>query len=31
MQMEWLTNASHFDIFNLPEQVAAAIKRFLKS
>jgi hypothetical protein len=31
MQMGWLTNAGHFDIFNQPEQVAAGINRLLKS
>ena len=29
VQMEWVTDASHFDNFDQPEQVAEAINRFL--
>jgi pimeloyl-ACP methyl ester carboxylesterase len=31
VQIEWITNASHFDNFDQPEQVADAINRFLKA
>jgi epoxide hydrolase 4 len=31
VQIEWIKNASHFDNFDQPEQVADAINRFLKS
>jgi pimeloyl-ACP methyl ester carboxylesterase len=30
VQLEWVTNAGHFDNFDQPEQVASAINRFLK-
>jgi pimeloyl-ACP methyl ester carboxylesterase len=30
VQIEWVTNASHFDNFDQPEQVADAINKFLK-
>ncbi len=30
VQLQWVTNASHFDKFDQPEQVADAINRFLK-
>jgi epoxide hydrolase 4 len=31
VQLEWVTNASHFDNFDQPQQVADAINRFLLS
>jgi pimeloyl-ACP methyl ester carboxylesterase len=30
VQMQWITNASHFDNFDQPQQVADAINKFLK-
>jgi pimeloyl-ACP methyl ester carboxylesterase len=30
VQLEWVTNASHFDNFDQPQQVADAINRFVK-
>jgi pimeloyl-ACP methyl ester carboxylesterase len=31
VQIEWVTNASHFDNFDQPEQVAEAINRFVQA
>jgi pimeloyl-ACP methyl ester carboxylesterase len=31
VKLEWVTNASHFDNFDQPEQVAKAINRFLNT
>jgi len=31
VQMEWVTNASHFDNFDQPSQIADAINRFIRS
>jgi pimeloyl-ACP methyl ester carboxylesterase len=30
LSLEWITNASHFDCFDQPEQVANAINRFIR-